>query len=238
MISNNPEFKISELKTIASVVMLIITIFGNIFEIIVGVVYIFSIGRIEKGDILSDSEIFFSEGLFGLSQIGNLFITLLCAIPFCLWIHQAYKNLFSFGVTGLQYSPAWAVGSFFVPILNLIRPGKVVREIFNASDPQLVKIDNKDWIEVKEPKIVAFWWTSFLLAACLNQLGNIFFRQNTLSNIKYTTVLSTFADISLIVAAIFAILMILEINKNQKQKYSSANSAKFQYHFGDAGEVA
>jgi phosphotransferase system glucose/maltose/N-acetylglucosamine-specific IIC component len=231
------DFKISELKTVATIVTLAISVLGNIAEIIVGIIYIISIKRIQKGDILSDSEIFFSEGLFGFLQIGNVLVTLLCAIPFCLWIYQAYKNLFSFGVMGLQYSPAWAVGSFFVPILNFFRPGKVVREIFNASDTTIDNPNNRDWIGIKDPKLVSAWWTSFILAACLNQLNNLLFKKPTLDNINYSTVLFIVSDISLISAAIFAILMILEINKKQEEKYILVRSANCSFCFGDISEI-
>lgn len=237
MMENNPQFKISEPKTIITILMLGCTVIGNLFEIVLGIVYILSIKRIEKGDILSESEIFFSEGLFGLSQLGNVLVTILCAIPFCLWIYQAYKNLFSLEAKGLQYSPNWAVGGFFIPIANLFYPGKIVKELFNASDPDIPNPNPRNWVDVKEPKLVSFWWTSFLLATCLNQLSNIFFRQNTLSNLKHSTMLFIAADVSLIVAAFFATFMILEINKKQKQKYNLINSVKSQYHFGNTSET-
>ncbi|MFC1995866.1 DUF4328 domain-containing protein [Chloroflexota bacterium] len=41
------------------------------------------------------------------------------AVLFYMWIHRAHRNLPSLGVSGLKYSPGWAVGGFFIPILNL-----------------------------------------------------------------------------------------------------------------------
>lgn len=44
------------------------------------------------------------------------------AVAFCMWMFKAHDNLRWFGVSHLQYTPAWAAGAFFVPILNFWYP--------------------------------------------------------------------------------------------------------------------
>jgi hypothetical protein len=52
------------------------------------------------------------------------------AVPlFVIWVHRMQANTFALGVLGLRYTPAWAVGWYFVPIVNLWMPYRVMREI-------------------------------------------------------------------------------------------------------------
>jgi hypothetical protein len=65
--------------------------------------------------------------LQGLAWLGT-------GAAFLAWIHLAYENLEALGVEERGYSPRWAVGAFFIPLLNLIHPLRVVRELWNTSD--------------------------------------------------------------------------------------------------------
>ncbi len=69
--------------------------------------------------------------IVGLLQSGLGIVT---GIAFLKWIYRAYKNIKGFGAEGLRFSPGWAVGYYFIPILSLIRPVQVMSEIWRASD--------------------------------------------------------------------------------------------------------
>jgi hypothetical protein len=77
----------------------------------------------------SDNRHQFIAGLQAVAYI-------VASILFLIWFHRAYKNLRPLGAVNLTYSPGWAVGGFFVPFLNLVRPFQVMREIWKASDPK------------------------------------------------------------------------------------------------------
>ena len=76
------------------------------------------------------------QGIVGLLQSGLGIVT---GITFLKWIYRAYKNIQGFGAEGLRFSPGWAVGYYFIPILSLIRPVQVMSEIWRASD------DPRNW---------------------------------------------------------------------------------------------
>jgi hypothetical protein len=50
-----------------------------------------------------------------------------------MWCHRAYRNLPALGARGLRYSPAWAAGAWFIPIMNIWRPYQVLRETWRHS---------------------------------------------------------------------------------------------------------
>jgi hypothetical protein len=57
------------------------------------------------------------------------------AVLFLRWVHRTHANLPALGAHRLGYTPRWAVGAFFVPLLNLVHPVQVLREIWHGSAP-------------------------------------------------------------------------------------------------------
>ncbi len=48
------------------------------------------------------------------------------------WFHRSYRNLRAFGVE-TRHTPAWAVACFFVPVVNIVLPHRIAREIWVES---------------------------------------------------------------------------------------------------------
>src|SRR3954469_21689020 len=71
----------------------------------------------------------------GLIAILNLFGFVLAGIFFFIWLNRAHKNLSALRAEHLEFSSGWAVGWWFVPFANLVKPFQVVREIWCESDP-------------------------------------------------------------------------------------------------------
>lgn len=88
---------------------------------------------------------------------------LVTAVVFLVWFRKAYQNLDRFSVRGLDYSANWALGGFFVPILNLFRPYQVAREIAKASSDQMFE-SRTSWKEKETPSIIKWWWGLFLVS--------------------------------------------------------------------------
>ncbi|WP_395395421.1 DUF4328 domain-containing protein [Novosphingobium sp. BL-8A] len=79
-----------------------------------------------------------------------------CAIPIGMWIHRAHANLFAAGLEGLDYTPGWSVGWFFIPIASLFKPFSAMRELWERSHLQSNAEDKADY------RLVA-WWTCWLI---------------------------------------------------------------------------
>ncbi len=69
----------------------------------------------------------------GLIAIGALLLYLVTAVVFGVWIVRAHKNLRALGIPNLTYTPGWAFGWFFIPILNFFRPYQAMKELWQAS---------------------------------------------------------------------------------------------------------
>ncbi len=79
------------------------------------------------------------------------------------WIYRVCKNLRSFGAERLDYTPGWAVGWYFVPFLNIVRPYQVMREIWLASDPDYVGEQPWRWRKGRTNKLILVGWVATIL---------------------------------------------------------------------------
>ena len=110
-------------------------------------------GQLTPDQLANDDPI---QGVVGMLQAGLDFVT---GIVFLKWVYRAYRNIQGFGAEGLRFSPGWAVGYYFVPILNLVRPVQVMSEIWRVSqDPQ-------NWLQRRGSYLIGTWWALFLLCS-------------------------------------------------------------------------
>ena len=87
---------------------------------------------------------------------GRAIFFVLAAIPFGMWIYRATKNLRALGAANLTVSPGWAVGSYFVPIVNFFAPYLAMREIWRAS------LDPGNWPAARSTPLLGWWWFLWL----------------------------------------------------------------------------
>jgi hypothetical protein len=78
-------------------------------------------------------------------------------IVFGRWIYLAHKNLPELGARYLHFTPGWAVGSLFVPLVNLWAPYQAMRDLAKASR-QPVRWDLED-----ASPLIFIWWILWLI---------------------------------------------------------------------------
>jgi hypothetical protein len=108
------------------------------------------------------------------ASVFLLLSMLLAAIFVLIWMHRAATNLHAFHRTGLELSPGWCVGYWFVPFANLYKPFQAMQEIWRASDPQAPNDDTdlpyQTWRASPTPGTLGAWWATYLIA---NVISNI-----------------------------------------------------------------
>jgi hypothetical protein len=98
-----------------------------------------------------------------------LLVIIVCVVYWLMWVHRTYRNLRPLGADGLNYSPGWAVGYYFIPIMNLFRPFQVMRETWQASSPE--HRGGTDWVRIAVPALIGWWWAIHLFSAIVNQIS-------------------------------------------------------------------
>ena len=87
---------------------------------------------------------------------GNLIVGLLtvgAVIVACIWQHRAASAGRALGIPSRR-SPAWGVGSWFVPVVNLWVPYSAIRDCLPPDDPH-------------RPRVM-HWWIAWLASAYLS----------------------------------------------------------------------
>jgi Domain of unknown function (DUF4328) len=155
------------------------------------------LGRLIDGEPVTDSEIDSSDtrqaaigGLQGLAFIAG-------AVVFIVWMHGAYKHL---DPAERRYGAGWAIGGWFVPILNLWRPKQIVNDIWRAGGR-----DASD----KEPGwLLLSWWLIFLVANWAANVGVRTLGDDTWEELRTGTIAYLISDSLDVVGAILAIVVV------------------------------
>ena len=201
-------------------ILLAIVVVLDVVAVVSDYMQIQLIQRVLRGETITMAEATANDSR--QAAIGGIYFILfvITGILFCMWIHRAHRNLPSLGASGLKYSPGWAVGWFFVPILSLFRPFQVTTEIWKASDPTTEINDSLVWQSAPTSPLIAFWWVLFLITVFLgNILLRIGLQAETPSELLTVSWLTFAMDVVDIPAAVLAILVVRNIDYRQREKH-------------------
>lgn len=100
------------------------------------------------------------------NALVGLFL-LIAAVPVIGWIYRAHANLREAGLDELRYSPGWSVGSFFVPLINLVVPFQAMRELHNRSHGE------GPWQAATAVGDVTSWWACLISAIAVSTVATM-----------------------------------------------------------------
>lgn len=85
---------------------------------------------------------------------------LLCCVAFLFWFRRAYGNAEALGLR-TSHALGWAIGGWFVPVLNLFRPVEIAAEMWRHAGS-----GRKQAIGV-----IALWWICYLVGPIAAVIG-------------------------------------------------------------------
>ncbi len=163
------------------------------------------------------------QGLIGIAQFGVLVGT---AIAFLMWFHRAHRNLPALGSRHLKYSPGWAVGGFFVPFLNLVRPYQVMKEVWRGSDPAPASLQAGHPDDVPVSPRIGWWWALWIIMGIANQLSfRASMHAETVDALLAASWLDIGSDFISLPAALVTIFMVRGVDANQEQRNAVVSGA-------------
>jgi hypothetical protein len=140
--------------------------------------------------------------LYGLFIV----VFLVAGVIYSLWVYRAYKNLRALGHAHTDFTPGWAVGYMFVPIVNLWKPYQAVSEMWRKSDPS----------ESSSGSVgIVFWWICFLALGFANWIGTRFISSGVPDAGFPLVVVSMIANVF---AGIMLIFIIIGVNRRQEER--------------------
>jgi len=95
------------------------------------------------------------------SMIGITTVVFACIsrIFWFVWTYRIVKNAHCLTYRPLRFGPGWAVGYYFIPILNLFRPYQALSDAYRVSK------NPSDWAAASGSYLLGWWWGLFLLSS-------------------------------------------------------------------------
>jgi len=204
--------------TTAVVVLLVLCAVLDVVAVISDASYRSLIGRISSGAAVTLQQADSADhrqAVIGWWQIGLFVAT---AVMFIVWFRRAYTNVGRLGVDGLRYGPGWAVGAWFVPFLNFVRPKAIANDIWRGSDPKLATQATVG-VSTPVPWYFNVWWAALLISGIA---GRYAFSSSqgaqTLSSLRTSATTLLVSDAFDLVAAVAAIAVVVEIFRRQQER--------------------
>jgi hypothetical protein len=171
--------------------------------------------RLEATEDVTDEEIDGNDArqrFLGLLQL-SLYIVL--GIIFLRSLSRANRNARSFGVKGMEFTPGWCMGWYFVPIMNLFKPYQAVQEIWRASTST-----NGRWQDNPVPPILGIWWTMWIISAVAGQASfRMSMRAETISQLRTSSIVTLVSDVIDLPLGLVALLMIRGLYSVQERRH-------------------
>ena len=173
----------------------------------------------EDQEVADNPAGFLALALTGVLGLAAFSVYIATVVVFLMWLYRVSNNVAAFGGS-TQHSSGWAVGSFFVPFMNLFVPYQAVRDIWKKSEPNAADAFSYG---VSPPGFFPAWW-GFWLAS--NFAANIYFRMSWReAPIEGTAIVGILSEILSIAAAVFAIRVVKEIDRRQEERARNTQQA-------------
>lgn len=102
---------------------------------------------------------------------ADLFIIILAALAFVVFLHRAYRNVMQPVIANRRYSPRWTVLAFLIPVVNFVMPYQVLREVWKCSRTLVRTHVDGHWEDERRPLLLPLWWISTLAAFVVMDIG-------------------------------------------------------------------
>jgi Domain of unknown function (DUF4328) len=162
--------------------------------------------RVRNGQFVSDHRLEQVDDWVRAAAVIVLLGLIAGAACFIPWFHRAYKNLSTWHAT--RFRSGWAIGGWFVPFLNLVRPYQIAKELASYSGPT----------ETQPTNALPLWWASVIIGA----VGNRFifsYNPKTVDQFVTFDTVSPIVDAIWIVAGICLIVVVRKVTKAQQNTW-------------------
>jgi len=200
------------------IVVFWIVIFSGILSIYSDVLELDLLKRIERGTDYTLEELDANDSRQSLIAIFYAVVSIISIVVFLNWFRRAYGNLHRLKIKNLNESESSAVWYWFIPILNLYKPVKIMSEIHNET---LDYISNKSTVKNGGviSLLITIWW---VLHIVVNVISNIVLRYAWKSDDSVSAMINStesyiFTEALRIIESLIVIFMVYKISQNETE---------------------
>jgi hypothetical protein len=159
------------------------------------------LNRLVAGESVTEAEATGNDSRQSLIGLVQLATAVAGAIVFIRWLRLAYRNVDVVAPDRRRYGHGWAIGSWFVPILNLWRPKQIVNDVWRAG--------GRDAAHAEPGGLLVLWWLAFLISNWIGGVAaRIYISDDTAEELRNGTVAYLISDGIDVLAALLAILVV------------------------------
>ncbi len=212
-------FRVDEYRPTKVLTIAVTCVFA--LQILCFVLYIcFAFGHMLKPDFSIDG----AEGksvsvwllLVGLVGALEILLTLATIVVFLIWEHRSFSNLSPLQAKNLEFSPGWAVGWWFIPFANLVKPYQAMKELWRESDPDYDEDIGFLSSNYGVPVFFGFWWACWLISNVISRIADKAFYADLTNGVAFLLILSSVLSIA---AAGLLIIIVRDIYDRQEKRY-------------------
>lgn len=127
------------------------------------------VNEILNGIDVPEDELDSNDFREGAIDILYSVVYLISGVIYIRWFRRAYWNLHT-QTNNLSYTEGWAAGAWFVPILNLFRPYKIMKELYQVTN-DLLKGGSNSGFSSDKSGLLGIWWTLWVIAAIVDRIS-------------------------------------------------------------------
>ena len=150
--------------------------------------------------------------------IGIVYIiaSILSCITFIQWFRRGYFNLHQ-RVNSLSYSEGWAAGGWFVPIISLYYPYRIMKEMWRETD-YIISKNNSTYRSNTNISIVGWWWTLWIIVEFVGRfVAKYSLRADTIDELLTSTLSSMVQSVISIALGLVTIKIVKEYSQMETQ---------------------
>jgi len=181
------------------------------------------VNRVLAGGFLTQAEADASDSFVRQAGLAVLVLLVAAGIAVLMWLHRIVANNHALGARGLQFTPGWAVGWWFVPVANLVRPEQAVEEAWRAADPALRDSTPDSRRGLPAPMLVRVWWGTWIVSS-VTAVGASVGSTATLAGLHDATNGQLVSVTVRIVAAVLAVAVVLMLTARQEGKATASDT--------------
>lgn len=168
----------------------------------------------------ADEQLTLNDLLMLLVGLAFFLVYVALAVAFLMWLHRVCRNVPALGnpKSGVEHSPGWAVGSFFVPFVNLVVPYKAVKEVWVKSDPAVRTGDDFMFAQPSSTPLVLGWWVAWLVKNAANNISLRLMSKGTPDTQVFVGGVDIISDLLGILAAVLAVAVVRGIDRRQAER--------------------
>ncbi len=151
----------------------------------------------EDESAIDGSVIILALGIVGVLGVSYLFNI----IVICMFMYRANANVRALGAQGVENTPGWCGGYWFIPIVNFVMPYRCMSEIHRASQNPM----GRDWKSNAPHSLMGVWWGFWVLGLILDR----FTRRSEAFNLEQYDVIFQWIGTALFVGAAISLIVIL-----------------------------